>query len=289
MKQNKIMRILILSLIICICLLVTIIIILFKKNSDIDNPKVSDENVAEEIKYIEKKINYNEFYYPKITTSSLMNIYFTDYINKTLQDQKSAYEQLDKNYKDKRFGNIQNYNQYLEDRIDILKTAKLDKYYETKYDDYTQYTMIDQYGNYYIFKVTAVLQYTIILDSYTVKLEETIERYGESTNEQKAAMNVQTFTEMINTKDYTAAYNVLADGFKQNYFKDEDSFKKLAKSLFFECNKIKSVSAQKKDNYYVITATLQDYRDLNKELKPINFVVNLKDDMQFELSFGSTE
>lgn len=56
MKQNKIMRILILSLIICICLLVTIIIILFKKNSDIDNPKVSDENVAEEIKYIEKKL-----------------------------------------------------------------------------------------------------------------------------------------------------------------------------------------------------------------------------------------
>lgn len=235
------------------------------------------------------KNNTNVFSLSVVNNLQISKGYFVIYKGYVSSNYEKAYSILEKTYRDKRFGNLEKYKKYIEEMNKNNDKREITEYAVNVYDEYKDYICKDNYGSYWIFRETSPTQFTVLLDSYTVTLEDTVNKYKEFNDEQKAAMHVQTFIEMINTKDYTAAYNVLADGFKQNYFKDEDSFKKLAKSLFFECNKIKSVSAQKKDNYYVITATLQDYRDLNKELKPINFVVNLKDDMQFELSFGSTE
>lgn len=234
-----------------------------------------------------EKNNINTFSLPLVNNLQISKGYFVIYKGYVASNPEKAYSILEKTYRDKRFGSFEKYKNYIEEMSKNNNNREITEYAVNVYDEYKDYICKDNYGYYCIFRETSPTQFTVLLDSYTVKLEDTVSKYEKSNNEQKAAMHVQTFIEMINTKDYTAAYKVLAQGFKQNYFKDEDTFKKFAKSAFFECNKIKSASAEKKDDYYVITVTIQDYKDLNKELKPINFVVNIKENMEFELSFGS--
>ena len=53
-----------------------------------------------------------------------------------------------------------------------LKSYKIDKN-----NDYTQYVLIDNLENYYIFRETSVMDYTVILDTYTIDLPEFLEKY----------------------------------------------------------------------------------------------------------------
>lgn len=246
--------------------------------------KVNVNELVELINNIDKN-NVNSFSLSVVNNMQISKGYMVIYKKHASFEPEEVYNMLDKEYRDKRFGTLDKYKEYLNQMKKNNINQDIVEYAINVYEDYKEYVCKDNYGYYWIFKETSPAQFTVLLDSYTVTLKDTVNKYEKSTDEQKASMHVQTFIEMINTKDYTAAYNVLAQGFKQNYFKDEDTFKKFIESTFFECNKIKSVSAEKKDNYYVITVTIQDYKDLNKELKPINFIVNLKENMKFELSF----
>ena len=42
---------------------------------------------------------------------------------------------------------------------------------------------------------------------------------------------------MINSKDYKSAYKVLAQSFKNNYFRTQESFEKFMKETFYSYNK----------------------------------------------------
>ena len=98
-------------------------------------------------------------------------------------DIKLAYEKLDNQYRTKKFSNVERYTQYI-NNIGI-KQAKVMQYQKSVYNDYTQYVVLDENGRYYIFKESSVMNYSVLLDIYTVELQEFTDKYNSAKGEEK--------------------------------------------------------------------------------------------------------
>ena len=83
-------------------------------------------------------------------------------------DPERAYELLDEKYRMKKFGNIENFKEYINNLN--YTTYKVDKYYVDDKVNYTIYGVYDKNGNLFIFKTEGVMKYTVYLDDYTVEI-----------------------------------------------------------------------------------------------------------------------
>ena len=106
------------------------------------------------------------------------------------------------------------------------------EYIVNSLEDGTEYICQDQYKHSYIFKVSAVMQFKVKLDTYTIESEETKQRYQAANERRKVEMNVDKWIQMLNHRDYKAAYNVLDEGFKAQYFQDLNSFEEYIRNKF---------------------------------------------------------
>lgn len=209
--------------------------------------------------------NYARYYY-------LMQIY----------DKEGAYELLDDAYKNARFSNK---NEYMNSNI-VWKNIDI-KYVRKVFDeDKTQYIGIDKNGTYYIFYESSPMDYKILLDSYTVPLEETVKRYNESNSIEKACMCVKTVEEMINNKDYKTMYDRMNSIFKQNNFSTQQSFESHIKSKYYMNCKFDFVSYKASEDSYIINVKVTNL-DSESEFFETEYVVKLKDGIDnFEYSFS---
>lgn len=180
----------------------------------------------------------NVFSIINIDDKTMANTYFVNYKYEMLYNIENAYNLLDEEYKEKRFLNFSDYKQYVENNVEKIKKANLTKYSVKKYNDYTLYTCIDQYNNYYIFIETSVMEYTVMLDDYTIDTEEYISNYNSASFKEKNELNIKRFIKMINNKDYKSAYNCLNNGFKENYFKTINEFENYINNTFYKYNSI---------------------------------------------------
>ena len=143
-----------------ICMIITLLIILNSKNKIENNTTYNQERTVDpkNKKPAEKKKSelveenqYNKFTIQAVTEESLLNKYIEDFKYNALNHLEDSYNSLDKEYREKRFGNIEKYEKYINSRQDIIKNMLLRKYQINKYDEYEQYICLDQYENYYIF------------------------------------------------------------------------------------------------------------------------------------------
>lgn len=139
-----------------------------------------------------------------------------------------------------------------------------------------------QSGDYYIFKQTGVMEFSLILDTYTIDLPEYIEKYNKSQDEQKVAFCIDKFMKNVNDENYTLAYSMLSNGFKNNYFKTQNEFENYAKQYLLG----KSITFEEIKN----EADIYIYKvKLTKNGQPAqskNFNVKLGSRTNFELSFN---
>ena len=205
-----------------------------------------------------------------------------------LKNFKEAYNKLDEEYKNKRFKSVEMYEAYIKNNKDRIERISLQKYTIDYKENYNQHICIDNFGNYYIFEETSPMQYTVLLDSYTVPTDEFINRYNSSNEKLKAAMNVQKFIEMVNNKDYESINNVLADGFKKQYSINQNNCNKLINNIFYDLNSLKSATGELQGNYYVIKCEILNEENYN-ESKKINFIVSLKENLNFEIAFSENK
>ena len=114
----------------------------------------------------------NTFDSLNLSEDDMANKYFQNYKELMLDDPESAYNVLDNDYKQKRFGTLEDYKKYIQDNSEKLKSINMSGYTVDYYyaPDYTVYTCKDQDGNTYTFKVTAVMQYSLILNRNLRKL-----------------------------------------------------------------------------------------------------------------------
>ena len=127
---------------------------------------------------------YNKFPSIKYSDMKIAEIYFNDFIENAIDFPEIAYNSLDKEYRDKKFGNIQSFKNFvanskeIKNIYDYNKAVQIDPnivdnyakigmktYKKNSVDGHTEYAFTDTYGNIYTFKVTSIMQYTVVLDN----------------------------------------------------------------------------------------------------------------------------
>lgn len=228
---------------------------------------------------------YNKFEFNNITEEEMIALYLTDIKDAMLYDIETSYKKLDSDYKEKKFQSVQEYKNYINKNLSKIYSAKVQKYEIKEYQKYKQYIFIDQNERYYIINETHPGQYIVILDTFTVDLPEYIEKYNNSTASQKVAFCIDKFIKNINDENYTLAYNMLSQGFKNNYFKTQASFETYIKQSFLGKDQITFEEIQNEAEVYIYKITLTDSKnEANKIEKKFN--VKLGEGTNFELSFN---
>ena len=253
--------------------------------------------------------NYNRVLNRTLEEEELVEKYFEDYLQNALYNVEEAYKLLDEEYSQKKFGNIEEYKKYLNNRqeqltsmdynsikelqdfkteeeyieyLSNLKTAGLEKYQINEYEDYTQYICIDDYGNSYIFNSTSAFQYVVLLDTYTVDLQKSIEKYNGATEEEKVLLNIQKMIDATKDGDYKYVYSKLDDIFKANYFSDYNDFKEYLESNLSEENVFGYKNIEKHGDVYVADIIINDKKE-------ISVIMKLDNDTNFYVSFNIEE
>ena len=187
---------------------------------------------------------------------------------------QEAYNALDEEYKTKKFPTFSEFQSYLTN----FQAKGLKQYLVKDYPTYKVYICIDDYENYYAFKVTAAMQYSVYLDDYTILIANDLDKYNSSTNKQKATINVKRFLKAINEEDYVYAYSKFSEGFKENYFKELKTFENYTKKRWIDYNNIKNVTVKEESDIYICEVKT------NSEIT-MKFNVRLLEGQEYQISF----
>lgn len=142
----------------CILLFFTVIYIIIDKvvNNETDEP------------IFLKNYEVNEYIPMYVSDEDMAKIYLNDYIHIMYSDVNKAYTLLDENYRNKKFGSIENYKNYIKSLTNL--SYKVDSFYIDDRGKNKIYGVYDTNGNMFIFKTNGIMQYTIYLDDYTVEI-----------------------------------------------------------------------------------------------------------------------
>ncbi len=273
------------------------------------NAAVDERNVHKTI----AKNEFNKFKNNMTTTDEeVLNRYFKSYIKKALYYPEEAYNMINENYKEKKFGSLGEYKRYInsiKSDLDLIigkiKNADefetYDKYMEYLHShdskgiekylinhnaDNTRYVFLDSCGKTYIITETAAMKYEIILDTYTIDLPEFIDKYEKASDEGKVLMNIGKFFYAIEDGDYKYAYGKLDETFKNNNFKSQAAFESYVKKNFFNQNTLSAGKAEKHGNVYLYNVTITDASKKDSKTVTKSFVMQLKEGTDFVMSFG---
>ena len=159
----------------------------------IENQKINNLDEIEIVnsnKTIEKN-DLNKVVEAKVSDEFLCRKYIDYYKKILLSSPKLAYQYFDNEYKEKRFGNYDEFKKYIQDNKNNIIGINLKEYLVEYYDGYSEYVCKDKYGNLYIFDEKNILDYTIKLDTYTIPTEKFKETYNEAEDYKKVQMNIK--------------------------------------------------------------------------------------------------
>lgn len=230
----------------------------------------------------------NEFNYINMSEEQICREYYDRFSKLELENTQEAYELLDNEYKNERFPTLNEYKEYVNENKDIIENGVLSKYSVDYKDDYTEYVLVDIYDNTYTLQATSVMKYTIKLDNYTIKVDNYEQDYASLSEEEKVQSNVYIFLQMINTKDYKHAYELLDNTFKSNNFDTLEKFKEYVQNNFFNynLNNYNKIKIQEEGNYYVYDTEIKESSSSVAEKKKLTVIMQLKEGTDFVMSFS---
>lgn len=258
-----------------------------------------------------KRNEYNSIEFKDYDNADIAKMYFDDYLKQMISNPEKAYNILDKQYRETKFENYNEFVQYINANREKLElTYKMEtldnndfekysdyldfklqhsnlgikKYSIETYESYVQYTCQDVEGNYYIFSAQYPMDYSVVLDVYTTDTPYFKNMYSRSTDQNKAKLNLEKIQEALNNKDYKYIYSKLNATFKANNFATESQFESYMKDNFFDKNQITYNIVEKQGDAWVFNAKLNNAN--GKEQKGINLVVKLNEGTEFEMSFS---
>lgn len=220
-----------------------------------------------------QKGKYNNFEYEYVDTVKQIEIYLEEYSFQIFNNTEEAYNLLNEKYREKRFGTIDEFRKYINEKQSQLKDIKITQY---RVDD-NVYKGMDKYGNYYHIIEKDYMTYQIILDNYTMQAD-----YSNESANVKVEKSAEKFVLMINAADYTNAYNLLNPTFKQANFPTEQDFIKYVKNNWFERNIIAKKEVVE-DGICIITMR-EAIETTAKEMKK-EFNVTMSEGMNFTIEF----
>ena len=168
-----------------------------------------------------KQSNY--FNFQTLQNMDITQKYFTYYKNLMLIDTAKAYELLDEEYRNKRFGSMEEFQKYIDSNRNDIETYVAKEYSTKNIDDNVEYICTDKYQHQYLFNVSSVMNFTVKLDTYTIEDEEVREKYEKAKDNKKVQMNVDKWIMMLNNRDYKAAYDALDETFRNDNWINSNS------------------------------------------------------------------
>ena len=246
---------------------------------------INDIKLNGTVTTIDNKDNTNDFILQPITDQYLCQQYFLLQKRLMLSRPEISYSYLDEEYKNKRFGSLENYNKYISaNKAHILKMS-IKGYEVERIGDTSQYMCKDQYGNYYIFNVEKVLDYKVLLDIYTIEQEKAIKAYNGYNNKKKIAYNVNKWVQMINNKDYQGTYNLLNTTFRDNTWSTLEQFENFIKQNYPSYYEVEYGQYEENGESSVQTIILKDIEGI-EENKTVTLIIKLEEGMKFEMSIA---
>jgi len=205
-------------------------------NIDITNSVFSIEpiygnykNIEEiEIEQLEETINVNDnnmFYMSESSNQDVAKDYINLYKRIALGKPEVMYSLLDKEYREAKFQNEEGFKKYIEENRQKILGIRVDKFQVNVTDDYSEFICIDQHENYYIFMEKEIMDYSVILDTYTIDLSEFTKQYNNASNQMKVGMNIEKIISAIKDGDFKYVYSKLDTTFKNNNFSNADQLK----------------------------------------------------------------
>lgn len=261
------------------------------KNKTFSIEPIKDKKNINEIKIINNNeliFNNDNNYFEQVDMSYKEIIINTinQYKVMMISNSKSAYKYLDNEYREKRFQNIDNFEKYVENNKENISLINISKYMVNYYDDYTEFICIDRNNNYYIIKEKSIIDFSIMLDAYTIEQQDTIEKYDKSNDQDKVAMNIDKIRQALNTKDYEYIFNKLDNTFKQNNFESLEEFKTYITDNLFEINNIIYNNISKEGNLYMCETNIKASDDEQEDSRNVTFIMELLEDRNFVMSFS---
>ncbi len=224
---------------------------------------------------------YNTFSNELHTDEELVKEYFNKLANDIKYDRNHLYEMLNQDYKQKKFESIDKFSNY----INKLSEKELDLSEYTIDEENGLYICKDTSERYYVFSINSILEYTVMLDTYTVNLPEFIDKYNSTTDQGRVILNIDKFFKSVNDDSYYYAYNCLSDGFKNNYFKTLEDFEKYMNNNLFNNNKIEYEDFEEEAGLYKYTIEIINLDDENQKIEK-TIIMKLNEGTDFEMSFN---
>lgn len=230
----------------------------------------------------------NIFEYEAVSDEEMCRKYLEDFRQKELNNPEEAYSMLDEEYRNERFPTFEDYREYLNNCREMIQYSVLSQYDVEIYEDYTEYILVDNYNNSYTIRTTGIWEYTILLDNYTIKVDTYEEEYSKLDTSQKIQANVYIFLQMINTKDYSHAYELLDETFRNNNFDTLDKFKEYVNTNFFNynLNTTSNVDISNEGSTYIYETKIRSGVGSAAETKNLTVIMQLKEGTDFVMSFS---
>lgn len=249
---------------------------------------IEEVKVEENDNKIEKN-DYNNFEIEMINDGQILQNYLEHYKNMAIYYPEITYnEYLDEEYREKRFGALENYKKYITDNIEFMQSIRATKYLvEEDENGARSYACMDQYENIYLFNISSMLKYRIKLDTYTLKNDKFISEYNNVDNQNKVKMNINKIINMLNSRDYNSIYKLIDENFRNNNFNSIDAFEKYIKNRFpayYEA-KYKTFEAIG-DNIFTQELLLKDVSDSGLEDLNLVIIMKLEEGINFSISFN---
>ena len=230
-----------------------------------------------------EKNDYNIFIVSNLSNQNIVIQYFSDLKNKMKNDRMELYNSLDKDYRAKRFPSYEKFEQFLNSINDRINKLDISKF---KFSN-NQIKIMDNYDNIYTLNTSDIINYTIIMDDYTLEDKEITDIYNKSVDTDKVNTNIAKFFKMINLKDYESAYNLLDKNFKKQNYPSIDAFRKYIETNLFSYSKVTKVNDTKKTgNYYIMSLNVVNGEEDVIHAKQVTVVMQLLEGTNFVMSFS---
>ncbi len=220
---------------------------------------------------------YNKFEYEYIDNVKQMENYLEDYSFQIFNNTENSYNLLNTEYKEKRFKDLQAFVQFLNEKQGQLHNIKINQYTVDEENQNKIYKGTDPNGNYYEIIEKSYMNYEIILDNYTML------DYSNDSDENKIKLSAEKFILMLNSADYTNAYNLLEPSFKQINFPTEQDFINYVKNNFYARNIVASKDLSEDG---ICTVTIKDSISTQANKIQKQFKVIMGEGMSFTIEFN---
>ena len=156
---------------------------------------------------------------------------------------------------------------------------------EGSYNGKEAYIIKTEKDNRYTIIEDSPMEFTMILDDYSIVTESFKNKYKKSTDTKKIATNADKVMKMINTYDYVGLYNLLDYDYKNNNFANIDILINYINDNFYNSNiyEIKNIKTQ--NNSYISEIKVYKNNEQDSEYSNKKIIIKLGEDTNFTILF----